>query len=76
MRSGVLCPYKMYESICQLRMYGLIYFYHFQKSLVCFQYKNPLSCANSVDADQTPRFAAFDLALHCVPLSYVSDARH
>ena len=29
--------------------------------------KIPVCNANSVDPDQTPRFAASDLGLHCVP---------
>ena len=31
--------------------------------------------ANSVDSDQTPRSAASDLSLHCLPLSLLWDAR-
>ena len=31
--------------------------------------------ANSVDPDQTPRSAASDLGLHCLPLSLLWDAR-
>ena len=31
--------------------------------------------ANSVDADQTPRYAASDLGLHCLPMSQLLDAR-
>ena len=32
--------------------------------------------ANSVDPDQTPRSAAADLCLHCLPRSQTWDARH
>ena len=32
--------------------------------------------ANSVDPDQTPRSAASDLGLHCLPMSLLWDARH
>ena len=32
--------------------------------------------ANSVDPDQTPRYAASDLGLHCLPLSLLWDDRH
>ena len=32
--------------------------------------------ANSADPDQTPRSAASDLGLHCLPASHLSDARH
>ena len=37
---------------------------------------NMISCfiANSVDPDQTPRSAASDLGLHCLPLSLLWDA--
>ena len=31
--------------------------------------------ANSVDHDQTPRSAASDLVLHCLPMSHLWDAR-
>ena len=31
--------------------------------------------ANSVDPDQTPRSAASDLGLHCLPMSLLWDAR-
>ena len=33
------------------------------------------SVNNSGDPDQTPPFAASDLGLHCLPLSYKKDAR-
>ena len=32
--------------------------------------------ANSVDPDQTPRSAASDLGLHCLPMFLLWDARH
>ena len=32
--------------------------------------------ANSEDSDQTPRCAAFDLGLHCLPMSILWDAWH
>ena len=31
---------------------------------------------NSTDPDQTPRSAASDLGLHCLPMSVLWDARH
>ena len=31
--------------------------------------------ANSEDTDQTPRSAASDLGLHCLPMSLIKDAR-
>ena len=34
----------------------------------------PLLNANSEDPDQTPRSAATDLGLHCLPLSLLWDA--
>ena len=33
--------------------------------------KTHLSYANSEDPDQTPRLAASDLGLHCLPVSYL-----
>ena len=35
----------------------------------------PVLNANSVDPDQTPRSAASDLGLHCLPMSLLLDAR-
>ena len=32
--------------------------------------------ANNADPDQTPRSAAFDLGLHCLPMSETWDAVH
>ena len=36
----------------------------------------PVINANSVDPDQTPRSAASDLGLHCLPMSHLWDARN
>ena len=36
----------------------------------------PVINANSVDPDQTPRFAASDLDLNCLPMSHLWDAKH
>ena len=36
----------------------------------------PVINANSVDPDQTPRSAASDLGLHCLPMSRLRDAGH
>ena len=36
----------------------------------------PVFKANSVDPDQTPRSAASDLGLHCLPMSLLWDTRH
>ena len=43
--------------------------------LSCFVERSALN-ANSVDPDQTPRSAASDLDLHCLPMSHLWDARH
>ena len=32
--------------------------------------------ANSMEPDQTPRSAASDLGLHCLPMSHLWDVRH
>ena len=42
--------------------------------ILCFV-ESPLFNANSVDPDQTPRSAASDLGLYCLPLSLLWDAR-
>ena len=36
----------------------------------------PVINANSIDPDQTPRSAASDLGLHCLPMSHLWDVRH
>ena len=36
----------------------------------------PVVNANIVDPDQTPRSAASDLGLQCLPMSHLWDARH
>ena len=41
-----------------------------------FLYEMSVINADSVDPDQTPRFAASDLGLHCLPTSHFWDARH
>ena len=43
--------------------------------LLCF-IESPVFNANSVDPDQTPRSAASDLGLHCLPVSLLGDARY
>ena len=43
-------------------------------SLPCF-IEIPDFNANSADPDQTPRSAASDLGLHCLPMSLLLDAR-
>ena len=42
-------------------------------SLSCFEETFELS-ANSVYPDQTPRYVASDLGLHCLPMSNLCDA--
>ena len=37
-------------------------------SIPCF-IESPVLTANSIDSDQTPRTAASDLGLHCLPMS-------
>ena len=45
--------------------------------LVCISFTEfPAFNANSIDPDQTPRSAASDLGLHCLPMSLLWDARH
>ena len=38
--------------------------------------ESPVLNGNSVDPDQTPRFMASNLGLHCLPMSFLWDARH
>ena len=56
--SGHVHPYQLDESISTLR--GECYTFSF---FITFRMKIPV--ANSVDPDQTPRFAASNLRLHC-----------
>ena len=42
---------------------------------IYIQILKKLLFANSGEPDQTPRFAASDLVLHCLPLSHKKDAR-
>ena len=44
-------------------------------SLPCF-IEIPVLNADNVDPDQTPRSAASDLGLHCLPMPLVWDARY
>ena len=44
--------------------------------VVLFIIKIHVLNANSEDLDQTPRSAASDLGLHCLPMSILWDARH
>ena len=73
--SGFFCCYKLVESICQLTGvsgYTIPFFCHFY-----FLEKNThLYYANSVNPDQTPRLAASDLGLHCLPMFLKWDTKH
>ena len=57
-------PYQLDESIFHLRDVWCIFFF-----FIIFLW------AKSVDPDQTPRSAASDLGLHCLPMSQKWDAR-
>ena len=41
-----------------------------------FYIEIPVFNANSLDPNQTPRSAASDLGLHCLPMSLLSDTRY
>ena len=43
--------------------------------LPCF-IEVPVFHANMLDPDQTPRSAASDLGLHCLPMSFLRDTKH
>ena len=47
-----------------------------QDLLLPFAMDIPVHYANSVSPDQTPRSTASDLGLHCLPMSFLWDARH
>ena len=54
--------------------------YKYKRCLVSLYYfpcfiKSPVFNANSVDPDQTPRSAASDLGLHCLPVSLLWEGR-
>ena len=44
--------------------------------LFLFTVEIPILNANSVDPDQTPRSAASDLGLHCLPMSHLWATTH
>ena len=66
--SGPVHPYQLDESISKFR--GVWCTFSF---LFYFEYIFLL--ANSEEPDQTPRSAASDLGLHCLPTSHKWDAR-
>ena len=60
-------PYQLDETISNYRVVGgVLHFYSFKRQL-CKQ--------NSGESYQTPRFAASDMVLHCLPMSHKKDAR-
>ena len=52
---------------------GLVNFYYYY---VLYIYINLVFDENSADPDQTPRSAVSDMSLHCLPVSFLWDARH
>ena len=66
--SGPIDPYQLDKFISNFR--GVWRAFSF---LFCF--KTVFLLANSEDPDQTPRFAASDLDLHCLAMSQKPDAR-
>ena len=61
-------PYQLDEPILNFRVAGWYFSFLFK-----FQKKKKLLRANSREPDQTPRFAASDLVLHCLPMSHKKD---
>ena len=66
MLEGPFCPQGLDESACQLRVVWLSLFLSLFKSY--FREKMYAYC---VEPDQMPRFAASDLALRCLPMSFL-----
>ena len=56
-------PYQLDESISNVRFAGLYF-----SSL--FNFLKKLMFANSREPDQTPRFAASDMVVHCLSMSH------
>ena len=69
MLSGLLYLNSLDQSIYSLRVSDLF------SLLPCF-IEMPIINVNNVDPDQTPRSAASDLGLNCLPMSHLWDARH
>ena len=59
--------YKLDRSISVLMDVG--WYFSF-----AFKFKYNILLANSEDSGQTPRYAASDLGLHCLPMSHKKDA--
>ena len=56
-------PYRLDKSISNLRVVGWYFSFLFK-----------FSVSKSREDDQMPHFAASDLVLHCLPMSYKKDA--
>ena len=69
MPNGLFYPKSLDRSISSSRGVWLVLF------LPCF-IEIPVFNANSVNPDQMPQFAASDLGLHCLLMSFLLDARH
>ena len=68
MSSGLFYGNSLDRSISNRRVSGLFLL------LLCF-IEIPVFNANSVDPDQTPRFAASDLGLHCLTITLLGISR-
>ena len=68
MPNGISHYYHLDDSISNLRDVG--WYFSF-----LFKFYIKLLFANSGEADQTLRFAAYDLVLHCLPIFHKRDAR-
>ena len=69
MPSGIFHLNSLDQFISSLRVSG-------QFLVLPWIIKMPVINAYSVDPDQTPRCAASDLGLHCLPMFHLWDARH
>ena len=69
MLSDLFYPSKLDESIRHI--WGCLVFISFYH--LCFSRNAQLPDTNSVDPDQTPRFATSDLGLYCLPMSLLWD---
>ena len=64
---------KLLERMNPNRVPGFVYFYHVNS----ISGRNiHLFYVNRVDLDKLPHFAASDLGLHYLPMSYLWDTRH
>ena len=68
MPNGISNCYELDKSISTLRVIG--WYFSF-----LFKFLKKLLFTNSGGPDQTPRFAASDLTLYCLPMSHKKDAR-